>query len=116
MRDCRQDSNTFGAHESWRNPLGTAVGQHGVEDDRTVETMPRQRAKGKASVGTKHPPQVLLWASLPVHLESRSHSQDANAQKLVDIATKDGAEKEGEDTWHAPRMIVASTAVMILGI
>ncbi|CAE7687129.1 unnamed protein product [Symbiodinium sp. CCMP2456] len=35
------DSNIFGAHETWRNPLGTAVGSHGVEDDRTVETMSR---------------------------------------------------------------------------
>ena len=35
------DGNTFGAHETWRNPLGTAVGSHGVEDDRTVETMDR---------------------------------------------------------------------------
>ncbi|OLQ01651.1 hypothetical protein AK812_SmicGene15575 [Symbiodinium microadriaticum] len=35
------DSNIFGAHETWRNPLGTATGSHGVEDDRTVETMSR---------------------------------------------------------------------------
>lgn len=35
------DGNIFGAHESWRNPLGTAVGSHGNEDDRTVETMDR---------------------------------------------------------------------------
>mmetsp|Transcript_52947 Transcript_52947/g.118783 ORF Transcript_52947/g.118783 Transcript_52947/m.118783 type:complete len:927 (+) Transcript_52947:279-3059(+) len=35
------DGNIFGAHESWRNPLGTAVGTHSVEDDRTVETMSR---------------------------------------------------------------------------
>ena len=35
------DSNIFGAHETWRNPLGTAVGSHSGEDDRTVETMSR---------------------------------------------------------------------------
>ncbi|CAE7206521.1 unnamed protein product [Symbiodinium necroappetens] len=37
-------SNTFGAHESWRNPLGTAVGSHSGEDDRTVETMSRSQS------------------------------------------------------------------------
>ena len=35
------NSNTFGAHETWRNPIGIATGQHSVEDDRTLEPMDR---------------------------------------------------------------------------
>ena len=30
-------SNTYGAYETYRNPTGVAVGNHGVEDDRSLE-------------------------------------------------------------------------------
>ena len=36
-----ESGNTFGAHETWRNPIGIARGEHGVEDDRTLEPMSR---------------------------------------------------------------------------
>ncbi len=35
------NGNTFGAHETWRNPIGIATGSHSVEDDRTLEPISR---------------------------------------------------------------------------
>ncbi|CAE7590253.1 unnamed protein product [Symbiodinium natans] len=91
------DENTFGAHETWRNPIGIATGQHAVEDDRTLEPMARtsltqgnhslkaseagaesrERIRGTEDSGT------LVWETdvEDFHLASIDYGQDLSINK-----------------------------------
>ena len=80
--------NTFKAHETWRNPIGTATGAHAVEDDRTLEPMDRtssllESSKSSNHTGKQSDKDELRWVEEvdDVYLASIDYGNDLNISK-----------------------------------
>ncbi|CAE7450874.1 carA2 [Symbiodinium pilosum] len=77
-----KQGNIFPAHETWRNPIGIATAQHGVEDDRSLEAMDREALLQNESYtkNRKPPPkhQDLHWTEEEVHLASMLYDRYMN--------------------------------------
>ncbi|CAE7614462.1 unnamed protein product [Symbiodinium sp. CCMP2592] len=118
------NSNTFGAHETWRNPIGIAVGQHSVEDDRTLEPMDRTSSflqsnrteKAKANASDAEAPQSsLVWETdmEEFHLATIDYGQDTaptiQGRGAGDLGIKKTSERRGQEAFSTLQQKAASS-------
>ncbi|CAJ1441752.1 unnamed protein product [Effrenium voratum] len=88
--------NTFMAHETWRNPIGTATGIHSSEDDRTLEPMSRKSSLLEANQSKAKAPEVeTRWEEdvEDLYLASADYGKELNITKTRELYGTEAAKE-----------------------